>query len=37
MLKFSPLGRKDGRVYENLLELARNIQFNQEEGVSQGV
>lgn len=37
ILKFSPLGRQDGRVYENLLDMARNIDFNQQKGLSKGV
>lgn len=28
-LRFSPLGRQDGKVYENLLEMARKNGFNQ--------
>lgn len=37
ILKFSPLGRKDGRVYENLLDMARGLDFNHQEGLSKGV
>lgn len=37
ILKFSPLGRKDGRVYENFLDMARSIEFNQQDALSKGV
>lgn len=35
-LRYSPLGRQDGKVYESLLEMARNNGFNQKklEGIN---
>lgn len=34
ILKGSPLGRRDGRVYENLLDMARGLEFNQQQSLS---
>lgn len=36
MLKYSPLGRIDGKVYDNLLLLARDIHFNNNNTIAQG-